>query len=80
MVNIFQNFGYFLRVNPWALVILGAWDIVWKGIALWRSARHNQRYWFIALLAINSIGILPIVYLYFFQKKPIEKVTKRKKA
>ena len=51
------------------LVILLIWSLVWKGIALWRSARKNQRNWFIALLIISTAGVLEIVYLAFFQKK-----------
>jgi hypothetical protein len=49
----------------WALVLatLALWELAWKGIALWRAARNNQVGWFIALLVINSVGILPIIYL-----------------
>jgi len=65
---------YNLGNNWWFFLILTTWDLVWKGIALWKSARHNQRYWFIALIVINSIGILPIVYILFFQKKIIKEV------
>ncbi|MDD3896557.1 MAG: DUF5652 family protein [Candidatus Peribacteraceae bacterium] len=44
-------------------------DIVLRGIALWRSARSNQLAWFIALLIVNSIGILPAIYLLFFDEE-----------
>ncbi|MBI2617503.1 hypothetical protein HYW55_05180 [Candidatus Gottesmanbacteria bacterium] len=44
-------------------------DLLFKGIALWRAARHNQRNWFIALLILNSAGILPIIYLTLFERK-----------
>ena len=52
------------------LIPLVIWEIVWKGIALWKSGRNNQLKWFIAILILNTVGILPIVYLKFFQKKP----------
>ena len=45
------------------------WDLIWKGIALWKCGRNNQLAWFIFILIINSLGILPIIYLAFFQKK-----------
>ena len=48
--------------------IVSLWDIVWKGLALWKSGRNNQNYWFIAILVLNTAGILPIIYLLFFQK------------
>jgi hypothetical protein len=38
-------------------------DLVLKGITLYKSARKDQKVWFVALLLINSIGILPIIYL-----------------
>ena len=50
-------------------LILVVWDLVWKGIALWKCGRSNQLPWFVAILIVNSAGILPIVYLLFFQKK-----------
>ena len=45
------------------IVILSFWDAVWKLIALWKSARNNHLAWFICIAIINSIGILPIVYI-----------------
>lgn len=46
-----------------ALSLLAVWEVVWKGIALWRAAHRNQLTWFVALLIINSAGLLPIIYL-----------------
>ncbi|HZJ80066.1 MAG TPA: DUF5652 family protein [Dysgonamonadaceae bacterium] len=45
------------------IVILSIWDAVWKLIALWKSARNNHLPWFICIAIINSVGILPIVYI-----------------
>ena len=54
----------------WTLiVIVSIWDVVWKGIALWRAARNGHQVWFIFLLIVNSVGILPIIYILFFSKK-----------
>jgi hypothetical protein len=50
------------------IVLLAIWDGVWKLIALWKSARHDQLAWFICLAIFNTAGILPIVYILFFQK------------
>jgi hypothetical protein len=50
------------------LVLLIIWDGVWKLIALWKSARHNQLAWFICLAIFNTVGILPILYILCFQK------------
>lgn len=51
------------------LVIALIWSVIWKGIALWKSARNNQRAWYVVMLIVNTLGILEILYIYFFQKK-----------
>ena len=50
-----------------ALVVI--WSLFWKGMALWKSAQHHHKWWFIALLVINTAGILDILYIYVFSKK-----------
>ena len=45
------------------------WSFIWKGLALWRAAKNSQKYWFMALLVVNTMGILEIIYLKFFAKK-----------
>ncbi|KKQ71784.1 MAG: hypothetical protein UT33_C0018G0010 [Candidatus Peregrinibacteria bacterium GW2011_GWC2_39_14] len=51
------------------LILLLIWSFIWKGIALWKSGRNNQMPWFIVILLLNTVGILEIVYIGFFQKK-----------
>jgi len=58
-MNILTN----LLHNPYIAVSILIWDLTWRGMALWKSAKNNQKYWFIALLIVNSIGLLPITYL-----------------
>jgi hypothetical protein len=41
------------------------WDSVWKIIAAWKAAKNNNRLAFALLLIINSIGIIPILYLAY---------------
>jgi hypothetical protein len=50
------------------VILLVIWDGVWKLIALWKSARHNQLAWFICLAIFNTAGVLPILYILCFQK------------
>jgi len=63
--------------NENLIVALAVVDLILKGITLWKSARKNQKYWFIALLIINSLGILPLIYLgiEWYQNKDIKKIT-----
>ena len=59
---------------PWLLVLvpiiilLALWDSTWKVIAMWKSARNNQLAWFVCIAIFNTLGILPILYILFFQK------------
>lgn len=63
LYTIHMNTTNVLIQNPALLLTIAVWDLVWKGLALWRSAEKRQRYWFIALLVVNSIGLVPIIYL-----------------
>ncbi len=45
------------------------WELVWKGLAMWRAARRKEGWWFVALMLINTWGILPIVYLLVWGKE-----------
>lgn len=49
------------------IVALLIWEALWKGIALWVSARKGQKVMFIVILVVNSIGILPIIYLAYIK-------------
>lgn len=53
---------------PLILVVV-LWTIVLKGYSLWYAARGSQKWWFIALLVINTLGILEIIYLIWFRPK-----------
>lgn len=59
----------FLNQYWWGVLIAAFWEIGWKGWALWRSAKQNDKPWFVVLLLINTVGILPIAYLFVFSKK-----------
>jgi len=48
------------------LLPLIAWEVLWKGIAMWKAARRDEVLWFIAIFVLNTLGILPIVYIAFF--------------
>ena len=61
------------------IVVVALWDVVWKGFALWKSARNSQLIWFVALIIFNTAGILPIIYIAFFQKKKQIVVNKQSK-
>jgi len=51
------------------IMIVAIVDFLLKGVTLWKSAQGKQKAWFVALLIINSAGILPIIYLLVNKKK-----------
>ncbi len=67
---------------PWGafmplLIVASLWELVWKGFALWYSAKAKQKAWFVCILIFNTIGILPIIYLLIH--KPWKKKSKKAK-
>lgn len=63
-----EQFNQFFSQPPQTFLLV-AWTLFWKGWALWRAAKNDQKIWFGGLLVINLLGILEIVYLLFFQKE-----------
>jgi methionyl-tRNA synthetase len=51
------------------VIVVALWTVILKGYALWNAARNTQKWWFIALLVVNTLGILEIVYLIWFRPK-----------
>ncbi len=64
-----QQFSNLLGVPVWAIALLGIWTLVWKGFALWRAALLRQKWWFIAILLLNTLGILEIIYIFFVARR-----------
>lgn len=59
-------------------------DLILRGIALYKSARKDQKVWFVALLVVNSVGLLPLAYLLLEKrsagaKTGTKKSTRRRK-
>ena len=46
------------------LTVVALWSIPWKALALWKSARHSQKWWFIIFILANTVGLLEIFYLF----------------
>ncbi|OGN10128.1 MAG: hypothetical protein A3J46_00485 [Candidatus Yanofskybacteria bacterium RIFCSPHIGHO2_02_FULL_41_11] len=52
------------------LLVVSIWTLFWKGLALWKAAKLGHKGWFVAILLINTLGILEILYIYVFSRKP----------
>lgn len=54
------------------IIILSIWQLFVKGVAIWRASQLKQRNWYIALfilIPLNELGIIELVYLFWFAKK-----------
>ncbi|MEK7077165.1 MAG: DUF5652 family protein [Patescibacteria group bacterium] len=52
------------------LVVLGVlWTLPLKGVALWKAAGRKDLYWFIAILVLNTLAVLEILYIFVFSKR-----------
>lgn len=77
MWNNFGSFGegygmhlpFMLGIFAPIIFALAIAAIALKGYALWHAAKRDEKWWFIALLVINTAGILELVYIIFFLKK-----------
>lgn len=67
--GLFFGSGLLTGLGGVLFAVIIIWSIVWKGMALWRAARAGSKPWFVALLVVNTLGILEILYLYVFSKK-----------
>jgi len=67
MAEILTLFGLGAGFSLIVLVFV-VWTVFWKGWALWIAARKGEVWWFLAILIVNTAGILEIVYLFAFKK------------
>jgi len=80
MASNLDVFAYAFPNWPvWAVVLILIWSLVWKGFALWKSARKQSVPWFVVLLIFNTAGILEILYLFVFSEMG-RKTSARKSA
>ena len=57
-----------INTNPYLNLLIASWVLSWKGVALWKAARRKQKWWFIPLLVIKTVGLFEIVYIFIFSK------------
>ena len=80
VLNYLTDIASQLGVPLWLFAIIFVWIIVWKLLALWKSARNNHIAWFLIIAVINTIGILEILYIYVFSKLGNPKISRKKIA
>jgi uncharacterized membrane protein len=66
-IDVFSS-GFGMGAVSFSVLALIVWSLVWKGLGLWHAAKRKQSWWFIAMLIVNTAGILEIVYLFAVAK------------
>lgn len=61
---LFINSGW-----GWIVLPILVWTLFWKGCALWIAVKNNKGWWFLAILVLNTAGILEIIYIFAIAKK-----------
>lgn len=46
------------------LIVFLVLSVALKGLALWHAGRRGEGWWFVALLVINTVGLLELYYLF----------------
>lgn len=64
----------FNELSPIFLIITIFWVLPWKAYGLWMAVKNNHKLWFLAILIINTFGILEIIYIFVVLKKKFSEV------
>ena len=49
--------------------LLLIWSLIWKALALYKSAHKGDVKWFVVLFLVQTLGILDIIYFYYLSKE-----------
>lgn len=56
------------------VIVLFLWTIPWKIYGIWMAVKNDDKKWFVAMLFLNTVGILEIFYIFKVAKKSWEEV------
>lgn len=55
-------------IPTWLLWVATIWDLAWRALAVWKSTIQKQPGWSVAFVLFQTLGILPILYIFVFSK------------
>ena len=59
----------FFIIKNLALAIVVAWSLAWKCYSVWTAVKSGHKKWFVALILLNTWGILDMIYIFYVAKK-----------
>jgi hypothetical protein len=57
------------NINVSTFIGIALWTLPWMAWSLWLSARRGDIWWFLSNIILNTLGILPIIYIFFIAKQ-----------
>jgi hypothetical protein len=60
---------FFDRGDKLLTIIIIIWSLLWKCYSVWLAAKNNDKKWFVALVILNTAGILDMIYVFGVAKK-----------
>ena len=69
----------FLNPNQWPVwliavtILIAIFELIMKGLGLWRSARNKHTVWYVLIFIFNTAGILPLIYLLLYKENGAKK-------
>jgi len=79
MSSYYSQLGIPLGIPLWLVAVALIWSLIWKGLALWKSAKKNSKIWFVIILIVNTLGILEILYYFLFSEIKLDEPKRKRK-
>jgi hypothetical protein len=57
------------KVQLLIVMLAFLWTIPWKICSIWTAIKMDHKRWFVALIILNTFGILDIFYVFYVAKK-----------
>lgn len=66
--NLATSWGISAETLVVLLVVITIWDLAWRCAGVWKSTKENKPIWSIVFVLFQTMGILPILYIFVFSK------------
>lgn len=56
------------NIPMWLIWAITIWDLAWRAVGVWKSTMKKQPIWSVVFVLFQTLGILPILYIFVFSK------------
>ncbi len=53
----------------WTALLMLAWCLPLKGLAMWEASKHGHKAWFVFFLLVNALALPEIIYLVYVRPR-----------